>query len=169
MSDSSVVFLYIYHAATAIGSYMLCLGNTWTRAQHGLPLRQQNWGTYSSTSASGEKLLPSHQLTLQADVVLMPIAVYNADVLHRRSSEAFAVTRYGIWFTCAGTAPDICARCLACGDYDDSAPRHCITALMTGLTHLHPFTLSPNASVLSNCRPSLLYSSPHRHDDGTLD
>ncbi|KAH9991699.1 hypothetical protein BJV77DRAFT_514580 [Russula vinacea] len=77
-----------------------------------------------------------------ADVVLMPIAVYNADVLHRRSSEAFAVT---------------------------SAPRHCITALMTGLTHLHPFTLSPNASVLSNCRPSLLYSSPHRHDDGTLD
>jgi hypothetical protein len=111
--------------------HTLCLGNTWTRAQHGLPLRQRNWGAYSSTSTSGENFLLSNQSTLQADVVLTPIAAYNVDILHGRSAEAFAVTRYSIWFTCASIAPDVCARCPARGDYDDSALRHCITALAT--------------------------------------
>lgn len=31
---------------------------------------------------------------LQADVIMTPIAAYNVDILHNRSAEAYAVTRY---------------------------------------------------------------------------
>lgn len=38
--------------------HTLCSGDAGARAQHGLPLRQRNWGAYSSTSKSGEKKFP---------------------------------------------------------------------------------------------------------------
>ena len=78
--------------------HTLCSGDAGTRAQHGLPLCQRNWGAYSSTSRNGEigVFTPSDQSTLQADVVLTPIAAYNVDILHGRSAEAFAVTRYEV-------------------------------------------------------------------------
>jgi hypothetical protein len=33
-------------------------------------------------------------MAMQADIVLTPIAAYNVDILHGRSAEAFAVTRW---------------------------------------------------------------------------
>jgi hypothetical protein len=33
---------------------------------------------------------------LQADVIMTPIAAYNVDILHHRSAEAYAVTRYDL-------------------------------------------------------------------------
>ncbi len=37
---------------------------------------------------------------LQADVVMTPIAAYNVDILHHRSAEAYAVTRYEVLGSC---------------------------------------------------------------------
>jgi hypothetical protein len=38
-------------------------------------------------------MLIESTMSIQADIVLTPIAAYNVDILHGRSAEAFAVTR----------------------------------------------------------------------------
>ena len=60
-------------------------------------------------------------------MVLTPIAAYNVDILHGRSAEVFAVTRFVTWLSC------LCGRSVFTYDGDgcDSALRHCITALAT--------------------------------------
>lgn len=67
---------------------------------------------------------------LQADVIMTPIAAYNVDILHHRSAEAYAVTRYELVVSCADTPPEVLHAILR-GDYDDSALRNCIIALAT--------------------------------------
>jgi hypothetical protein len=39
-------------------------------------------------------LLIESTMSIQADIVLTPIAAYNVDILHGRSAETFAVTRW---------------------------------------------------------------------------
>lgn len=84
------------HSGSAVRCcHTLCLRDAWACAQHALLLHQRNWGAYSSISLNGEIFFPiSNQSMLQADVIMTPIAAYNVDILHHRSAEAYAVTRY---------------------------------------------------------------------------
>ena len=44
---------------------------------------------------------------LQADVIMTPIAAYNVDILHHRSAEAYAVTRYELVASRVQIPPDV--------------------------------------------------------------
>jgi hypothetical protein len=44
---------------------------------------------------------------LQADVIMTPIAAYNVDILHNRSAEAYAVTRYELVASRVQIHPDV--------------------------------------------------------------
>ena len=90
------------HSGFALGCFhTLCLGDARVGAQYALFLHERNWGTYSSICLNGEIFFTtSNQSMLQADVIMTPIAAYNVDILHSRSAEAYAVTRYEFVGSC---------------------------------------------------------------------
>jgi len=83
----SGVFTHYVPGTLGLALNMGCIFVSGIGVRTALPLKMEKLRSFFS---------PSNQSTLQADVVLTPIAAYNVDILHGRSAEAFAVTRYDL-------------------------------------------------------------------------